>query len=279
MSIETNFEVYTSNGYDLTRNDVSPINVMTEIDDVMGYMIPYNEFLEKLQKEYDHVSELKREYWTFLDQRNSPDFVNKTDEEKAEFENAAAGMMNGIRAMSNDCENALASYNHYMQSAIVEAIAHAYRPFFIVDPKGLVRDIVSNYHIIEGYLIDSYTRRGIMLPGMSMNYFFFLTAIDNMAESMAIASGYRCRSYMVSEGDTISSNGAEIDSFDMHITIRKVNDEYKIDVDGEDAPVATFERLPKWNNIRVNDVLTFATEVNGESFEYYIFIMDDSKED
>ena len=96
---------------------------------------------------------------------------------------------------------------------------------------------------------------------------------------MAIASGYRCRSYMVSEGDTISSNGAEIDSFDMHITIRKVNDEYKIDVDGEDVPVATFERLPKWNSIRVNDVLTFATEVNGESFEYYIFIMDDSKED
>ena len=70
MSIETNFEVYTSKRYNLTRNDVSPINVMTEMDDVMGYMVPYNDFLEKLQAEYNHVSDLKREYFSFIDQRN-----------------------------------------------------------------------------------------------------------------------------------------------------------------------------------------------------------------
>lgn len=279
MSIETNFEVYTSKRYNLTRNDVSPINVMTEMDDVMGYMVPYNDFLEKLQAEYNHVSDLKREYFSFIDQRNSPEFANKTDAEKEEFEDAAASMAKGISTASVECEEAMAKYNHYMQNAIVECIAHAYKPFFAVNPTGLVRDIVTNYHAIEGYLVNSFIRRGVMLPGISMNYFFFLTAVNSMAESMAIASGYRYHSFMIDESSTIASGGAAIDYYDDHFVIIKIDDNYEVNVNGNKIPAFKLEKHPEWKNIKVSDVLTFSTEVNGEPFEYYIFIMDDMSEE
>lgn len=276
MSIKANFEVFTSKRYNLTRNDVSPINVMTEMDDAMGYMVPYNAFLEKLQAEYNHVSDLKKEYFTFINQQNSPEFANKTDDEKTEFENVAASMVKGINAIGAECEEAMSKYNHYMQNAIVTSISHAYQPFFAVDQTGLVMDIVNNYHTLEGYLVDSFTRRGVILPGISMNYFFFLTAVNYMAESMAIASGYRCRSYMVSEGDTISQKGAYADYYGAKIHINKINDtDYAVEIDGKSIPAFKMEKLPEWKNIEVADVITFTNDVNNEPFDYYIFIMAD----
>lgn len=264
------FYDYKPERYDLTRGDVTPVSVMFEMCDIMDYMMSFNEVLDEVQKVYNQIAELKPQLWS-LKTAHANQSTDTPAEDIESRQKQIDEMMAKITDMSRDMSDLLEKHSKYMEESVIEGISHAYRPYLMPAPKELMKNSLNHIKGVINFMIDRYTSRGVMLPTMNLNYFFIMTTINDMAENIAIANGYRYRSIMIDDTyDTI-----EIDVFGSKVKI--TTDEtsgYTVTVNGEKVDVLVFEREPDWKSIHVKDYIKFSMPYNDTVFDIYVFIMD-----
>lgn len=264
------FYDYKPERYDLTRGDVTPVSVMSEMCDIMDYMMSFNEVLDQVQKIYNQVAELKPQLWS-LKTSQANHATNEPAEDTESRQKQVDELIAKIADLNRDMSDLLEKHSKYMEESVIEGISHAYRPYLMPAPKELMKNSLNHIKGVINFMIDRYTSRGVMLPTMNLNYFFIMTTINDMAENIAISNGYRCRSIMID--DTYDS--IEIDVFGSKVKI--TTDEtsgYTVTVNGEKVDVLVFEREPDWKSIHVKDYIKFSMPYNDTDFDIYVFIMD-----
>lgn len=270
MSIDVNFTTYHSKRYDPTRGDVTPVSTMFEMCDIMDYMMSYNGVLDQVQKIYNQVAELKPQLWS-LKTAQANHSTDASAEDNESRQKQIGELTAKITDLNRDMSDLLEKHSKYMEESIIEGISHTYRPYLMPAPKELMKNSLNHIKGVINFMINRYTSRGVMLPTMNLNYFFIMTTINDMAENIAIANGYRCRSIMIDDTyDTI-----EIDVFGS--TVKIDMDEtsgYTVTVNGEKVDVLVLEREPDWKSIHVKDYIKFSMPYNDTVFDIYVFIMD-----
>lgn len=264
------FYEYQPSRYDLTRGDVTPVTVMFEMCDIMDYMMSFNEVLDDIQNLSNQANQLKPQLWALS---NNP--ANKqTDADKENNKAQANELMAKITSINQKISDMLMNHSSYMEQAIVNGIAHAYKPYLAPTPNGLIQNSLHQIKGVISYLIDRYTSRGVMLPTMNLNYFYIMTLVNDMAENISIANGYRCRSFMVDNTYVESEKGANIDIYGTTVNI-KFNETtgYEVTLNGEKTDVLVMEHEPSWKSIHVKDYITFKMPYNDTIFDIYVFIM------
>ena len=283
MSIDVNFATYNSKLYVPSRGDVTPISVMNEMNNIMEYMVSFNPFLVDLQAKYNGLESKKNELWKLQSSMSDPAMKDKPKEEADAIVARIEELTAEIKQICSDCDDALQKHSDAMNRAIINGISHAYTPYMSIDAKCIVENIVRNYHSAIGFVLDSYMRHGIRLPGISMNHYFFMNVVNQEAENIAIANGYRYTTIMISEGDVESLEGIkfELFGFQHRLSIDSIGGYVleRVDSDGStDIDLIVLEKLPDWKHIHVKDVLTFNYRHNKELFEAYIFVMANTTE-
>lgn len=264
------FYDYHPGRYDLTRGDVTPVTVMFEMCDIMDYMMSFNEILDQVQKIYNQAAALKPQLWSLKTAQAN----QSTDTPAADIESRQKqidDLIARIADINRNMTDLLEKHSNHMENSIVEGISHAYRPYLIPAPKELMKNSLNHIKGVISFMIDRYTSRGVMLPAMNLNYFFIMTTINDMAEDIAIANGYRCKSIMID--DTYDSITIDVFGSSVKITMDETSG-YTVTVNGEKVDVLVFEREPDWKSIHVKDYIKFSMPYNDTVFDVYVFIMD-----
>lgn len=264
------FYEYQPGRYDLTRGDVTPVSVMFEMCDIMNYMLSFNEVLDDIQNLSNQANELKPQLWALSNSLSSKQSDADTENNKAQ----ANELMAKVTSINQKISDMLMNHSTYMEQAIINGIAHAYKPYLAPAPKDLIQNSLHQIKGVISYLIDRYTSRGVMLPTMNLNYFYIMILINDMAENISIANGYRCRSFMVDNTNVESDKGANVDIFGTTVNIKfDKTTGYEVTFNGKKADVLIMERELNWKSIHVKDYITFKMPYNDTVFDIYVFIM------
>lgn len=264
------FYEYQPGRYDLTRGDVTPVSVMFEMCDIMNYMLSFNEVLDDIQNLSNQANELKPRLWALSNSLASKQSDADNENNKAQTNE----LMAKITSINQKISDMLMNHSAYMEQAIINGIAHAYKPYLTPAPTGLILNSLYQIKEVISYLIDRYTSRGVMLPTMNLNYFYIMTLVNDMAENIAIANGYRCRSFMVNNTYVESEKGANIDIYGTTANIKfDKTIGYEVTLNGEKTDGMVIEREPIWKSIHVKNYITFKMPYNDTVFDIYVFIM------